>query len=112
MSSKNYKVYFNAVSTEHGNHLFAVGWTTSAGFQAVLEREGESSDFVFDVKKTGDVAAQVITPFQLAERIPDDPRSVFVKIADKKYQVQVNGLKGGEAGSNTSGKWVEIKVNE
>ena len=112
MSSKSYKVFFNAVSTDYGRHLFAVGWTASAGFQPVLEREGESVNFNFDIQKTGDVSAQVTTPFQLSARIPDDPRSIFVKVEDENYQIQVIGLKGGEAGGNTLGTWVEIKISE
>ena len=111
MSSKIYKVYFNAVSAEHGNHLFAVGWTTTTGLQPILEKD-KSGDFIFDIKKTDDVSTQVITPFQLSVEIPDNLRSIFVKVAGENHQVQVNELKGGEGGSNTSGTWVEIKVSE
>ena len=89
MSDKSYKVYFNAVSTEHGNHLFAVGWTSSSGYQPVLERQGETDNFNFDVKKTGDVSAQVITPFQLCVKIPGNPRSINVKVEDNRILVEI-----------------------
>lgn len=111
MSKISYKVYFNAVSTEHGNHLFAVGWTNSAGFQPILEREGETVNYNFSVQETGDVSAQVITPFQLCARIPDNPRSIHVKVEDENYQIRITGLKGVNAGENKSGSWVEIKAN-
>ncbi len=109
MSSKNYKVYFNAVSTEHGSHLFAAGWTSSAGFQAVLEREDESSNFKFDVRKAGDVSSQVITPFQLSVQILDDPRSISVKVENKSHQIQIKTLKGGEDGNNTPEHGLRLK---
>ena len=108
MSGENYKVFFNAISTEHGNHLFAAGWITSSGFKPVLERIGQTSDFKFYLEKTGDVSAQVITPFQLAEEIPDNPKSTNVLVENNPKHVQIKGFKGVKPSQNTPGDWVEV----
>lgn len=107
MSEKAYTVFYNAIMTEHGSHVIAVGWC-KAGWKPSLVRDEETSNFHFTLKKLdGDIAGPVISPFNLTAEIPDPPRSIFVKDDYDRYQVQVNGIGVGGSGENTSGKWVE-----
>jgi len=108
MSNEKYIVYFNAVSTEHGKHLFAAGWTLSAGLQPVLKQDVASSNFIFYVEKIEEYSAEVITPFQFSARITGNPKSVSVMAKNTNYQIQLMGLKVAKPGQNKAGDWVEI----
>jgi len=108
MLGENFKVFFNAVSTDYGCHLFAVGWTTSLGPQPILEPKGENGDFTFYVKETGNPTLDVITPFQLNAELNDPPRSIHVAVENKDVQVQIIGLQEASPGGNTPGDWVSI----
>lgn len=108
MDNKNYKVFFNAIRTKNGAHLFAAGWVSSPKYRPVLERIGETADFRFYLKKTEDVTIQPVTPFQLAAAILDPPKSTKVFIEEKPKQVKIMGFKGVKPGDNTPGDWVEI----
>ena len=107
MSKKKYTVYYNAVATDQGSHLLAVGWTNCAGCKVRLTPDGETSDFMFEVKEPDGPSAQVLTPFECAVKIPGQPRSIHVTDDTGKYHVQVNGIDPCSSSANTAGAWVE-----
>jgi len=98
-------VFFNAIRTEHGSHLFAAGCAPSAGYALTLKQD--SNGFVFSVAEPDGPAAQVISPFELSAPILDDPKSVNVVVDGQSVQVQVYGVQGVASGMNTAGDWVE-----
>lgn len=108
MDEKNYTVYYNAVRAKYATYLIAFGWCYEGGWIPLLQKEEETSNFLFKLEKSGENdRIQVITPFAIAAEIPDSPKSIFVKDDYSRYQVQVNGVNTGKSGENTSGKWVE-----
>lgn len=103
----DYTVYYNAVKSEQGAHLLAVGWCSEAGWTPKFEKNPETNVFRFELVKNGDVAAQVITPFAVTAEIPDPPRSILVEDNYNKYQLRANEINSGGTGENTSGKWIK-----
>jgi len=106
MSKYPYTVFYTAIATGEGNHLFAAGWTHRAGLAVKLVPKGQTDNFILEVCADEDVGAQVLTPFEVAARIGGDPRSVFVQDDYGRHQVQVCGVQPGESGANTPGIWV------
>jgi len=106
MIEKKYTVFYNAVVTEFSSHIVATGWCNEAGWTPVLTEDG-TGNFNFTVKKSGDISAQVITPFAVTAEISDTPKSISIEDDHGKYQIQVNGIDIGGSGENTPGKWVK-----
>ncbi len=112
MNDEGKKVYFNAVRTVKGCHLFAVGWTPSPGWEPILEPDGDAGNFKFRLKETGNTTIMIPQPFQLALGIVDPPRSVTVRAEGKNYHVLVKDIKGTASSTNTSGDWVDKPVKK
>lgn len=111
MNNIAYTVFYNAVRTQNGAHLFAVGWCSEGGRTAILQKDEQTSNFRFQLKELGEGKPQVITPFAVSAKIPDPPKSISVEDDYNRYQVQVNGIDAGGSGENTSGKWVKSRKN-
>jgi hypothetical protein len=107
MNKVAYTAFYNAVMTEHGAHLVAVGWCSEDGWTPILEKDEQTSDFRFGLKEPGGATLQVITPFAVSAKIPDALRSIHVADDHNRYQVQVNGIDAGGSGENTPGTWVK-----
>ena len=105
---KAFAVFYNAVRTEHGAHLVALGWCDEDGWTPVLDRIHQTDDCRLSFEKgEGDIRPQVITPFAVTAVIGDGPRSIIVRDDHGDHQVQVNGIRPVGSGGNTPGEWVE-----
>ena len=99
------KVFFNAVRTEYGSHLFAVGWSPSAGYTVSLAPESGTRNIIFMAKKPTGPAIQVITPFQICISVNNSAKSIMVLVGDEALQIQIMDMRGCCSGKNDPGEW-------
>ena len=104
---KSYTIYYNAVITDNGAYLIAVGWANYGGLDPKLQKEKSANNFKFFLEKSGGgIVIPVITPFCVTAQIPDEPRSINVTDDFGEYQIQVNGFTSVAGGENTPGDWI------